>query len=68
MTTHEDDEPVIFSYSAMSNISFRGEEDSGYEWGEWREMSAREQNAAYSDFVFETLGVSVFEVDSEDEE
>lgn len=66
MPKHTDDDPVIFTYSAMSNISFHGKRDSGYTWGEWREMNDREKAEAYNTFVYETLGVSIFEQDPED--
>lgn len=66
MPKHADDEPVIFGYSAMSNFSFHGKRDSGYTWGEWRGMSEREKDEAFNNFTFETLGVSISEIDPED--
>ena len=48
-----DDAPVIFKYSASCNISFRGEEDSGYTWGEWRELSEEERTRLLK--VFDTV-------------
>jgi hypothetical protein len=60
---HNDDAPVKFRYSAMNNISFRGTEDSGYTWGEWREMSEDEKREAFQEFLWGTLGVDVSEVE-----
>lgn len=58
---HADDDPVIFHYSASCNISFHGEDESGYTWGEWREMNDEERADAYNMFIFDTLGVEVWE-------
>lgn len=57
---HADEDPVIFGYNASCNIGFQGSEDSGYTWGEWRAMSADEKQDAYSEFVWNNLGVDVF--------
>ncbi len=67
MPRHNDDDPVIFGYSAMASISFHGKRDSGFTWGEWREMNDREKDEAFNTFTYETLGVSISEVDPEDE-
>jgi hypothetical protein len=66
----EDGRPVIFEYSASSNISFRGSEDSGFTWGEWRQMSSHERQEAYIQFIYNNLGVEVFELEpgKEDED
>jgi hypothetical protein len=66
MPKHADDDPVIFTYSAMSSISFHGKRDSGHTWGEWREMNDEERDSAYTDFIYNTLGVDVVEQDPED--
>ena len=66
MANHADDDPVIFTYSASCNISFRGEHDSGLTWGEWREMNDPEKNEAIDSFLFDNLGVEVSEKDPED--
>jgi hypothetical protein len=58
---HADDDPVIFKWAANSNISFRGEVDSGYTWGGWREMSDEEKGEAYIKFIFDNLGVEVWD-------
>ena len=60
---HADDDPVIFKYAASCNISFRGEEESGYTWGEWRGMSSDAKADAYAEFVWNSLGVEVYEDD-----
>ena len=57
---HADDEPVIFGYAASCNISFKGKRESGYTWGEWREMNDKERDDAYMEFIFNSLGVEVF--------
>lgn len=69
MAKHADDEPVMFGYAASCNISFSspsGGEESGYTWGEWREMTDRERDEAFAEFVFNTLGVEVYVEDDED--
>lgn len=60
---HADSDPVMFGYAASCNISFQGEEDSGYTWGDWREMSKKDKDEAYMEFIFNNLGVEVFEVE-----
>lgn len=65
MPKHADDDPVVFTYSASCNITFRGERDSGLTWGEWREMNDPEKAEAIDQFLFEDLGVSVAEKDPE---
>jgi len=54
-----DDEPMFFNYSSSVNISFQGREESGYTWGEWRAMNSQERDAAYEDFVWNTLGLDI---------
>lgn len=66
MPKHADDDPVIFDYSASCNISFRGSGDSGFTWGDWREMNDHEKQEAIDQFLFENLGLSVAERDPED--
>lgn len=59
---HADDDPVIFHYTASCNISsFHSKGDSGYTWGDWREMNDEERAEAYNMFIFDTLGVEVWE-------
>jgi hypothetical protein len=56
MSKHNDDDPVLVSYSSSRNISFRGEgEELGYTWGEWRQMSFKEQNEAFDEYVYGNL-------------
>lgn len=62
---HADDDPVIFTYSASSNISFRGRLESGWTWGEWRELGSDEQDEAVVDFLFQHLGVDIGVEDDE---
>jgi hypothetical protein len=61
---HADEDPVMFGYAASCNISFRGERESGYTWGQWREMSDKDKQEAYNDFIFDELGVEVCEVEN----
>jgi hypothetical protein len=67
-TRPDDDEPVIFGYAASCNISFRGQEDSGYTRGQWREMTEIERQEAYEEFLYDNLGVEIFLVADEDVE
>lgn len=48
---------VILHYSASSNISFRGELDTGISKAEWAEMSDEEQNQAIEDEVFNLIDI-----------
>jgi hypothetical protein len=60
---HADDDQVMFGYAASCNISFHSEpggRDFGYLWKEWREMTAKQKEDAYIDFIFGELGVEVF--------
>jgi hypothetical protein len=59
MPKRSDDEPVIFTYSSMRNIKFRGAEDSGYTWGDWREMSSGERDDAVQEYANQLVDVSV---------
>lgn len=65
MPKHEDNDPVMFRYSASCNITFRGDEESVYTWEEWRALSWREKDEAISMFVFDNLGVEVSVIDDE---
>lgn len=69
MAKHADEEPVMFGYAASCNISFRsqyGGQESGYTWGGWREMSDRERDEAYNEFVWNELGMEVYVEDDEE--
>lgn len=61
MPKPHDNDPVMVSYSAMSNISFRGEDELGYTWGEWRQMDKPAQDEAVSEFLFQLVDVYVKE-------
>lgn len=63
---HNDDEPVMFGYAASCNISFRGSEDSGYTWWEWRQMNREERAEVLQEFLYDRLGVEVYEEEAED--
>lgn len=67
MKEHEDDEPVVFGWAASSNIGFRGKDESGYTWGDWREMSVNEQDDAMTEFIWNELGVEIYVADENDE-
>lgn len=58
---HADDDPVVFGYASTVNISFSGAIESGYTWGDWREMSEADKDAARQEFIYDTLGVEVYE-------
>jgi hypothetical protein len=59
MMTHDDDDSVIFSWAASSNISFTGTDESGYTWGDWRKMTDAQKDEAYAEFIFQGLGVEI---------
>jgi hypothetical protein len=59
MAKHADDEEVILTYSASSNITFHGELPTGVTWGEWREMTMTEQNDVVNDAIGELLDIGV---------
>lgn len=57
---HADDEPVTVGYSASSNISFNGSgEELGYTWGEWRQMTDREQSDALTEHLWTLVDLYV---------
>ncbi len=61
MPKHADDEPVMVSYAASSNITFKSREpeELGPTWGEWREMNDKEKNEAFTDYLFNLVDVWV---------
>ena len=63
MPKHHDDDPVMVSYSASSNISFRSQrpEELGPTWGEWREMTKEQQDEIWSEYLFNLVDVWVEE-------
>jgi len=58
MSKHDDD-MVMVDYSSFTSISFHGTREVGYTWGEWRQMTDREQDDALAEFLFELVDVSV---------
>lgn len=66
MSQHNDDDPVIFGYESSYNISFRGEEESGYTWGEWRKMTDSQKNAALDEHVWTLVDLYVKDEDEDD--
>jgi hypothetical protein len=58
-TKHDDDEPVMFGYASNRNISFHGQEESGFTWGEWRQMSRDQQLEAMTETVWELVDLYV---------
>jgi hypothetical protein len=61
MPKNHDDAPVILGYGAASNISFRGERETGYTWGEWRTMTDAERDQAIDEVVYELVEVYVLD-------
>ena len=61
MPKHADDDPVMVGYSSPRNISMTGKDELGYTWGEFREMSEKEQGEALQDFANELIDVYVVE-------
>lgn len=60
MAEHKDDEPVMFGFSSTRNTSMRsskGGEEIGYTWGEWRDMSEKEQIGVLIDAAGELVDV-----------
>lgn len=45
------DQPVRFSYASSRNITFHGEDESGYTRAEWAEMTEAERGDALLDYV-----------------
>lgn len=64
MPEHNDDDPVTVGYSSSRNISFEGKEQLGYTWGEWREMSEKEQDEAIQDYANDLIDVYVVKDES----
>lgn len=66
MPRHSDDDPVLFGYSSDYSVGFedRHGDDRGVTWGEWRAMTATEQQAVMQEYVNEL--VEVFVVDGEE--
>jgi hypothetical protein len=60
---HADGDPVVYGYASNKNISFHGKDGIGYTWGEWREMSKKEQDRELQDIVNEL--VDIYIVDDE---
>lgn len=60
---HNDDDPVMARYASSRNISFcsRGGEELGITWGEWREMSDREQSEILQEYMNELVDVWIEE-------
>ena len=57
---HEDSDPVTVSYASSKNISFHGKGiETGYTWGDWREMSQADRDAAIDDVVWDLIEISV---------
>ena len=52
---------VKFGYAASSNITFRGEIDTGIEREEWDEMSKSEQDDVFSETLFELVDIYLIE-------
>jgi hypothetical protein len=64
MAKHDDDDPVMMGYGAFSNITFHhpeGGRESGYTWGDWREMSQESKDEAIQDFLNELVEVWVLD-------
>jgi hypothetical protein len=61
---HADTDPVILTYSSDRNISFHGTIETGYTWGEWRDMIATHRDEAIDDAVYNLIDITV--VDDED--
>lgn len=64
MPKHDDHEEVEVRYESSRNITFRGKGGLGYTWGEWREMSRKEQDEAVTEWLYSLVDVSVVEDES----
>jgi len=56
---HADSDPVVYRYASNKNISMYGKGELGYTWGEWREMSEKEQERELQDIVNELVEVCI---------
>jgi hypothetical protein len=59
MRRNDDDAPVMLGYESSRNISFHGEEETGYTWGEWREMTTAERDEVIANVADELVDVYV---------
>lgn len=71
MSKHKDEDKVEFYYESSRNISFQNTQfsdydDSGYTWGEWKEMSQKDQQDIIQEYLWELVDVGV--VDWDDDE
>lgn len=58
--THKDSDPVTFSYASSANVTFHGTGyDTGYIWGDWREMSESEQQNVINELAHELIDISI---------
>ncbi|HEY3261293.1 MAG TPA: hypothetical protein VGJ95_13665 [Pseudonocardiaceae bacterium] len=56
---HEDDDEVVLTYSAFSNISFHGVLATGVTWKEWRELSGDEQDEVIRETTADLLDIGI---------
>lgn len=59
---------VKFTYSASSNISFHGVQDSGIERKDWDKMTVSEQNDVMEQHLWELIEISASDDDDVEEE
>lgn len=53
------DEMIMFKYASNHNITFEGEEESGYTREEWNELPQKAKDEAVEDFLWGLVDVWV---------
>lgn len=65
MPRHNDNDPVVVSYEASSNITFHGTDEIGFTWEEWRELTSKEREQEIDEYLYQL--VDLYIEDDEDD-